>query len=186
MSTYNKILQLTDTLIQQCGFLGFSYADLEKGIGIRKASIHHHFPGKNDLGLAYCEYKIREFNQLDTALRNIAPGVQRLKAYFNAFSGCAERKEMCGVYAMLSDSNQFSPELQKAVNLLVQTEMVILKDILVSGLESRELKSIAHPDELVIIVCSALKGALMLNRMSPQDAYARTIDGLMLMLGARS
>ncbi|MDH8172912.1 DUF417 family protein [Klebsiella pneumoniae] len=48
MSTYDKILRLTDTLIQQRGFLGFSYADLEKEIGIRKASIHHHFPGKTD------------------------------------------------------------------------------------------------------------------------------------------
>jgi TetR/AcrR family transcriptional repressor of nem operon len=46
VSTYDKILRLTDTLIQQRGFLGFSYADLEKAIGIRKASIHHHFPGK--------------------------------------------------------------------------------------------------------------------------------------------
>ncbi|EJP4955223.1 TetR/AcrR family transcriptional regulator, partial [Escherichia coli] len=46
MSTYDKILRQTDTLIQQSGFLGFSYADLAEVIGIRKASIHHHFPGK--------------------------------------------------------------------------------------------------------------------------------------------
>ena len=30
MSTYENILRITDTLIQQRGFLGFSYADLEK------------------------------------------------------------------------------------------------------------------------------------------------------------
>ncbi|MCY0593104.1 TetR/AcrR family transcriptional regulator [Klebsiella pneumoniae] len=77
MSTYDKILRLTDTLIQQRGFLGFSYADLEKEIGIRKASIHHHFPGKTDLGLAYCEYKTGVFSQLDAALHDIPPGVQR-------------------------------------------------------------------------------------------------------------
>ena len=52
MSTYENILRITDTLIQQRGFLGFSYADLEKEIGIRKASIHHHFPRKTDLGIA--------------------------------------------------------------------------------------------------------------------------------------
>ncbi len=118
MSTYDKILRLTDTLIQQRGFLGFSYADLEKEIGIRKASIHHHFPGKTDLGLAYCEYKTGVFSQLDAALHDIPPGVQRLRAYLDAFAGCAEREEMCGVYAMLSDSHQFSSELQKAVSCL--------------------------------------------------------------------
>ena len=30
MSTYENILRITDTLIQQRGFLGVSYADLEK------------------------------------------------------------------------------------------------------------------------------------------------------------
>lgn len=185
MSTYDKILHLTDTLIQQRGFLGFSYADLERDIGIRKASIHHHFPGKTDLGLAYCEYKIAVFDQLDAALHDIAPGVQRLRAYFNAFADCADRGEMCGVYAMLSDSHQFPPELQKAVSRLAQTEMLILKDILASGQESGELGLAASPGELAIIVCSALKGALMLNRIPPHDAYSCAVGALMMMLDAR-
>jgi len=28
----------------------FSYADLAKSVGVSKASIHHHFPAKEDLG----------------------------------------------------------------------------------------------------------------------------------------
>lgn len=186
MSTYDKILRLTDTLIQQRGFLGFSYADLEKEIGIRKASIHHHFPGKTDLGLAYCEYKTGVFSQLDAALHDIPPGVQRLRAYLDAFAGSAEREEMCGVYAMLSDSHQFSSELQKAVSRLAQTEMLILKNVLASGQKSGELRSVVPPDELAIIVCSALKGALMLNRLPPHDAYTGAVDALMMMLDART
>jgi TetR/AcrR family transcriptional repressor of nem operon len=185
VSTYEKILHLTDTLIQQRGFLGFSYADLEKEIGIRKASIHHHFPGKTDLGLAYCEYKIGVFGQLDAALHEVPPGVLRLRAYLDAFAGCAERGEMCGVYAMLSDSHQFSPELQKAVSQLVQTEMLILKDILASGQKSGELKSVVPPDELAIIVCTALKGALMLNRIPPHDTYSGAVAALLMMLDTR-
>ncbi|HHE6471148.1 TPA: TetR/AcrR family transcriptional regulator [Providencia rettgeri] len=186
MSTYNKIIRLTDKLIQQRGFLGFSYADLEKEIGIRKASIHHYFPGKNDLGLAYCEYKTSVFNQLDIALQDVAPGIQRLKAYLDAFTGCAKRGEMCGIYAMLSDSYHFSPVLQKAVNQLAQTELQILKNVLVSGLESGEIKPIAPPDELAIIVCSALKGALMLNRLPPHTAYSGGVDALIMMLDIRN
>lgn len=186
MSTYDKIIRLTDTLIQQRGFLGFSYADLGKEIGIRKASIHHHFPGKDDLGLAYCEYKIGVFGQLEAALRDVTPGLERLRAYLNAFAGCAEREEMCGVYAMLSDSHQFSPELQEAVSRLAQTEMLILKDVLASGQKSGELRSFVPPDELAIIVCSALKGALMLNRLPPHDSYSGAVDALMVMLNART
>ncbi|HIE19064.1 TPA: TetR/AcrR family transcriptional regulator, partial [Candidatus Bathyarchaeota archaeon] len=34
------------------GYGGFSYSDLSKALGITKASIHHHFPSKEELGLA--------------------------------------------------------------------------------------------------------------------------------------
>ena len=80
MSTYENILRITDTLIQQRGFLGFSYADLEKEIGIRKASIHHHFPRKTDLGIAYCQYKTGVFGQLDAVLRHAVILGQRADA----------------------------------------------------------------------------------------------------------
>ena len=53
MSTHDSLIELTDTLIQQNGYQGFSYADLADGLGIRKASIHYHFQTKTDLGLAY-------------------------------------------------------------------------------------------------------------------------------------
>uniref|UniRef100_UPI0037042182 hypothetical protein n=1 Tax=Klebsiella pneumoniae TaxID=573 RepID=UPI0037042182 len=97
-----------------------------------------------------------------------------------------QREEMCGVYAMLSDSHQFSSELQKAVSCLAQTEMLILKNVLASGQKSGELRSVVPPDELAIIVCSALKGALMLNRIPPHDAYTGAVDALMMMLDART
>ncbi|HAJ6271347.1 TPA: TetR/AcrR family transcriptional regulator [Escherichia coli] len=185
MSTYDKILRQTDTLIQQSGFLGFSYADLAEVIGIRKASIHHHFPGKNDLGLAYCEYKIEVFGQLERDLHEVAPGVQRLKAYLNAFSNCAERGEMCGVYSMLSDSHQFSPELQKAVSRLAHTELLILEKVIASGQEIGELRSHVPPDMLAVMVCSALKGALLLNRVPPHEAYSEAVAVLIKMLDIR-
>lgn len=186
MSTYDKILRLTDTFIQQRGFLGFNYADLEEAIGIRKASIHRHFPGKTDLCLAYLEYKTRVFDQFNVALHDITSGVRRLRAYLDAFAGCAEREEMCGVYAMLPDSYQFSPEMQKAVSRLAQTEILILKDVLSSGQKTSELKSVVPPDELAIIVCSTLKGPLMLNWIPPHDAYTGAVDALMMMLDART
>jgi TetR/AcrR family transcriptional regulator, transcriptional repressor for nem operon len=39
-------------LIMSRGYNGFSYADVSEVIGIRKASIHHHFPTKADLACA--------------------------------------------------------------------------------------------------------------------------------------
>lgn len=184
MTTYDQILILADKLIQQRGFLGFSYLDLEKIIGIKKASIHHHFPKKTDLGLAYCIYKANIFDQLNTHICSMPPGMLRLKSYLEAFSGCAERGEMCGIYAMLSDYYQFSPDLQKAVSQLAKKEILILENILDSGQKNGEINLIAPPGELAVIVCSALKGALMLNRTSNDNTYTSSIKTLIEMLDA--
>ncbi len=51
--TRAELLSQAETLVRGRGFAGFSYADLAEAVGIRKASIHHHFPTKVDLGAAW-------------------------------------------------------------------------------------------------------------------------------------
>ena len=52
MDTKVQLLDSAEALARQRGFDGFSFADLEAAVGIRKASIHYHFPTKGDLSLA--------------------------------------------------------------------------------------------------------------------------------------
>jgi len=87
---------------------------------------------------------------------------------------------------MLSDSYQFPAELQAAVNKLAQAELDILQDILSSGQQSGEVVlNGTTPEQLAMIICSALKGALMLNRTSPHTAYAETVSALLTMFDGR-
>ncbi|MGL4962935.1 MAG: TetR/AcrR family transcriptional regulator [Inquilinus sp.] len=48
-TTADDILACARTLIIAGGYNGFSYADIAEVVGIRKPSIHHHFPTKADL-----------------------------------------------------------------------------------------------------------------------------------------
>lgn len=48
-NTSEDILTCARALIVAGGYNGFSYADIADVVGIRKASIHHHFPNKVDL-----------------------------------------------------------------------------------------------------------------------------------------
>jgi TetR/AcrR family transcriptional repressor of nem operon len=54
-STAEKIVRAARDLIMTRGYNGFSYADIAEAVGIRKASIHHHFPAKSDLAKAVVE-----------------------------------------------------------------------------------------------------------------------------------
>ncbi|MFI3014262.1 TetR/AcrR family transcriptional regulator [Klebsiella aerogenes] len=182
MSTYDSLLELADTLIQENGYQGFSYADLAAGLGIRKASIHYHFPTKTDLGVAYCERKEKRLLQMEETLLTIPPGKARLEAYTEAFAYCAQKGQMCGVHAMLSDSNLFEAPLQAAISRLAQTDLRIIADVLRTGRECGELIFSGDPDDLAVIINSAVKGALMLNRIPPHDACERARAALRLLL----
>lgn len=178
MSTRNRLLEIANTLIQKNGFEGFSYADLAREFGMRKASIHHHFPAKSDLGLAYCETKRQAFSGLEAQILTLPAGPVQLQAYLESFSSCARDGEMCGVYAMLSDSNLFTPELKAAVSELVAYELQILAGILQRGREAGALAFAPSPLDMAVIVCNALKGALLLNRMPPHDVWEHTVQAL--------
>lgn len=175
-------MQISNTFIQKNGFEGFSYADLARELGIRKASIHHYFPAKSDLGLAYCETKRQAFSLLETSILSLPSGPQQLQSYLDAFSDCAREGEMCGVYAMLSDSNLFPAELKKAINDLAAYELNILTYILQRGKDAEKLTFNISAQEMAVIVCNALKGSLLLNRIPPHDACENTIKALMIHL----
>ncbi|MDA0268923.1 MAG: helix-turn-helix domain containing protein, partial [Cyanobacteria bacterium] len=47
--TAQQILDVAQILVRQRGYSAFSYADISDRVGIRKASIHYHFPSKDEL-----------------------------------------------------------------------------------------------------------------------------------------
>ena len=49
VDTKTRILDVAQDLIQRLGVNGMSYKDISEVVGIRKASIHSHFPKKDDL-----------------------------------------------------------------------------------------------------------------------------------------
>src|SRR6201987_6515356 len=59
--TAEQILELAEMLIQTRGYSAFSYQDIADSLGIRKASIHYHFPSKTDLGIAVVDRYVARF-----------------------------------------------------------------------------------------------------------------------------
>ena len=61
-----QILRVASELLLTRSFTSFSYQDLSDRLGIRKASIHHHFPTKDDLLVALTErYRLGQKKRLD-------------------------------------------------------------------------------------------------------------------------
>ena len=94
--TADRILDVAERLVQTRGFNAFSYADVSQAVGIRKASLHHHFSTKSQLGLALlARYRLG----FGDALRSIDAGAsgtfERLARYVELYASVLRRNRMC-------------------------------------------------------------------------------------------
>jgi TetR/AcrR family transcriptional regulator, transcriptional repressor for nem operon len=88
-ATSDDILGCARTLIIAGGYNGFSYADIAAVVGIRKASIHHHFPTKVDLVRTLVE-RYREEVDMGIAEfeRRSTDAVDQLRSYVGFWEDC--------------------------------------------------------------------------------------------------
>lgn len=85
-STRDTILDTAENLIQRHGANGMSYKDISRAIGIRNASIHYHFPSKDDLLEALVErYSARFFGAVDAIAESDATGSDKLRRFIDLF-----------------------------------------------------------------------------------------------------
>ncbi|WP_197376283.1 TetR/AcrR family transcriptional regulator [Mycolicibacterium baixiangningiae] len=87
--TSQDILRCARTLIIVGGYNGFSYADIAAVVGIRKASIHHHFPTKVDLVRTLLQQYRQEVDAgIAEFERQSANPVDQLSGYIGYWEGC--------------------------------------------------------------------------------------------------
>jgi TetR/AcrR family transcriptional regulator, transcriptional repressor for nem operon len=87
--TAGKLVGGAAQLIMRVGYNGFSYADLSERFGIRKASIHHHFPSKVDLVVAVVEQARTGIRAQIAALDEGSPvALDQLRFYTGYWERC--------------------------------------------------------------------------------------------------
>ncbi|WP_101951046.1 TetR/AcrR family transcriptional regulator [Mycobacterium sp. 3519A] len=88
-TTPEAILRTARTSIITGGYNGFSYADIASVVGIRKASIHHHFPTKFDLVRTLVK-QYREEAEMGLALieRDVPDPLGQLRGYTGYWESC--------------------------------------------------------------------------------------------------
>lgn len=167
-ATRDRILDATQRLIQAHGFSGFSYADVAEAIGIRKASIHHHFPTKGRLAHALM---VRYRAQFAVALAAIDAGAHhasalgRLERYQRLFTDVLRddhRLCMCGMLA--SDFAALPPVVRREVRAFFDDNEVWLTRVLADGVKRKELVLDGPAKPQARLLLSAFEGAMLVAR----------------------
>ncbi|WP_054313428.1 TetR/AcrR family transcriptional regulator [Mesorhizobium sp. 1M-11] len=133
-SKADEILRCARSLIIKGGYNSFSYADISNVVGIRNASIHHHFPSKSDLvRKLVAQYREEAAAGIAELERNVSDPFEQLRAYVGYWEGCiADATHPFCVCALLASE---IPVLPEAVVLEVRAHFRGLSDWLASVLE---------------------------------------------------
>jgi TetR/AcrR family transcriptional repressor of nem operon len=137
-NTAIRIRETAHDLIAERGYFGFSYADIAEIVGIRKASIHHHFPSKVDLVVATLKEYRAKLVEAAGGLDNITDPLQRIKLYVQHWAECVKNnnRPIC-IAALLSAELPALPEE-------IQTEVRLHFTYLVSWAKATMKEGVRH------------------------------------------
>jgi TetR/AcrR family transcriptional repressor of nem operon len=166
-STSEKILDTAQSLIVAGGYNGFSYADIAAAVGIRKASIHHHFPTKAELVSALVD---RYRRQVEAGLKFLreqsSSPAEQLQAYLNYWQACIDDASLpfC-VCAMLAGEMQMLPEdVASRVRGHFQSLAGWLESVLQAGAEQGLLRLNGRPEDEAQMLMASVHGAMLSAR----------------------
>jgi TetR/AcrR family transcriptional regulator, transcriptional repressor for nem operon len=166
-STPDKILDIAQALIVAGGYNGFSYADISAAIGIRKASIHHHFPAKAELVAVLIDRYRRQAEEGLQAIRDHAPGpAEQLQFYVNYWQACIQdaSQPFC-VCAMLASEMQMLPEeVASRVRAHFESLAKWLASVLRAGAEQGLFRLEKTPEEEAQMLMACVHGAMLSAR----------------------
>jgi len=166
-TTSDRILETAQALIVAGGYNGFSYADISDAVGIRKASIHHHFPTKADLvAILVGRYVKRAEAGLNSLREQISSPVEQLQTYVNYWQKCIlDASEPFCVCAMLAAEIQMLPdEVATHVRAHFQNLAEWLTSVLQAGADQGLFRLANPPEEEAQILMASVHGAMLSAR----------------------
>jgi len=179
--TAQRILDVAERLVQHRGFNAFSYADIAEELGITKASVHHHFAGKAELGEALISRYASTFAASLAAIDDEVPGAPaKLRAYTCLYADVLRHRRMC-LCGMLAAEYQALPKaICDAIIVFFEDNETWLKGVLQQGRAERTLSFQGAPKEMARVLVSGLEGAMLVARLHAEPSYLQAVAASLL------
>jgi TetR/AcrR family transcriptional regulator, transcriptional repressor for nem operon len=174
----SRILDVAEELVQLRGFNGFSYADVARRLGVTNASLHYHFPGKADLGIALVgRYSERFQGALAEIEQRHGAGAERLGAYASLYGEALEGRRMCLCGMLAAEYQTLPEEMRAAIVSFFDANEGWLERILAAGRDDGSLAFTGPTDERARALIGGLEGAMLVARLYGEPTRFRTTAG---------
>jgi len=177
-STREQILRVARHLIQTRSYLGFSFQDIADQVGIRKASLYHHFPTKEALAVEVLREAQRAFEVWSAGLRGTPQ--EQLAAYVQMYRKALRAGQaMCPAGSFAPGWDCIHEELRQTVRELRGVQIVWLSGVLGGLRPPGAGGSLGDAAASVFAVCQgALATARMTGNVADFEASLSALKGL--------
>jgi TetR/AcrR family transcriptional repressor of nem operon len=180
--TRDALLDLAQELAQTRGLNAFSFQDLARGVGIRTASVHHHFATKEELGRELmARYRDRFRAELERIARGTASPRRRLERFADVFRRTlrgGNRLCLCGMLA--TEYATLPASVQGEVRAFYDETERWLADTLRRGRDDGTFSFRGTPARAARTVLAALEGAMIAARTFGDESRLAAAGGWLL------
>jgi len=180
-----QIVSVALDLLQTHGFENFSYLDIANKLDITKASIHHHFPKKELLGVALCR-AIQAWHKkaFERILLDNTTAQERLDAYINGMMRFAcGRNKICPLSSLQVDVASLTEAMQQELRIMDEQELEFIEQILAQGQREKRFVFAGDAKSQAVLTVLACKGALQYSRVHGQAIFDQTLQQIYTLLG---
>jgi TetR/AcrR family transcriptional repressor of nem operon len=113
--TAERLMDLAEAHIRSAGYGGFSFRNLAAEIGIKSASVHHHFPTKATMAAAVARRYADRFFAAVAPRPNETAG-DAIAVYRSTFKAALDRdRQMCLFGVLGAEAGGLPPEVAKEI-----------------------------------------------------------------------
>lgn len=164
--TKNALMDFAERAVRARGFDGFSYADLAKAIGIRKASIHYHFPTKanlsEDLMTRYHKMVEQTCARIDTKYDTAAARLSALIDFYR--SALNDGQTLCLCVALIGSRESLSEAVNAKITAFRGMVVAWLARTFDLGRDDQSIAGVLDPQHEARAALALLEGAHLAAR----------------------
>ncbi len=159
-------MDLAESLVQEKGYNGFSYAHIAGELKVKNAAIHYHFPTKEELGCAVIK-RYRDRFQLwinNSRVKDLSPE-EKLDWFFSIYTNTrADNGKVCLAGSLETEFNSLPASLRQETEALTSELLTWLEAALKEGRDAGVFRFGGEPASKAALILSSLQGALQMAR----------------------
>ena len=180
--TKTALLNSAEMAARAHGYDGFSYADLAKDVGIRKASIHHHFPSKASLALALMERYRQDFKKTCEEIDDAqTTGGAKIKALIARYEAALEGgRSLCLCVSLSTSRESLRGDVVAQMRLFREMMIGWLTLAFQEAKTDGTIHGLYDPAQEARAALALLEGAQLSARAQEDPAFFQTSVALLL------